>query len=253
MSQIINLENPSVWPGDLVAYLEEHIDLFLGWERQGRDAAVSAQDFGRAIYGLGNVLKAYALIGWHCTCLTEEEIAAIIAQGMTPPDAQFLGARIAALHQAGVIARDDAAKLRAKNQAHESNRAGRIWFCFFPPHIAGERGIGRFFRSWGGEALYNSHEGDPQTGPILAGIGIPCLVEAEVPIASLPSVVRLASNIYSRFLVSRGHHSSKPMDHQDRATRPLPRERIRRIIRFPELDFIRLTKCDEWRVPLPQS
>jgi hypothetical protein len=45
----------------------------------------------------------------------------------------------------------------------------------------------------------------------------------------------------------------EPLDHEDRATRPLPPDSIRRIIRFPEPDFIRLTKCDEWDVPLLQT
>jgi hypothetical protein len=92
----------------------------------------------------------------------------------------------------------------------------------------------------------------PQTGLILAGIGVPCLVEAEVPIVSLPTAVGLALKIYRRFLVSKGHRSVEPLDHVDRATRPLPPDSIRRIIRFPEPDFVRLTKCDEWDVPLPQ-
>lgn len=254
LGQIINLQDPSSWPADLAAYLEGHLDLFLAWETQSQDEpSVSGRSFDRAIDGLQDVLKNYSLIGWHCTRLTEDEIAAIVARGMAPPDTRMLTARIDALVKAGSLAPDIAAKLRGKNQAHETNRAGRIWFCFFPPHIAGESGIERFFRSWGGEALYNFHEDDPQTGPILAGIGIPCLIEVEVPIASLPDAAGLALKIYPRFLVSRGHRSKRPLDHEDRAIRGLPRENIRSIIRFPEPDFIRLTKCDEWRAPLPQT
>jgi hypothetical protein len=251
---IINLEDPSSWPTDLVIYLERHRHLFVGWENgaQGKGTSVLPQKFDRAICGLCDVLKSHSLIGWHCTRLTQDEIEAITTSGMTPPDAQMLTARIDALAKAGVITADIAKKLCAENQADNTNRAGTIWLCFFPPHIAGESGIERFFRSWGGEALYNSHEDDPQTGLILAGIGVPCLVEAEVPIVSLPTAVGLALKIYRRFLVSKGHRSVEPLDHVGRATRPLPPDSIRRIIRFPEPDFVRLTKCDEWDVPLPQ-
>jgi hypothetical protein len=49
---------------------------------------------------------------------------------------------------------------KSENQSDEKYRKNMIWFCFFLPKIAGEHGIMRFFRSWGGEALYNSHEKD---------------------------------------------------------------------------------------------
>jgi hypothetical protein len=123
---IINLEDPSSWPIDLVIYLERHLDLFVGWENgaQGKGTSVSPQKFDRAICGLCDVLKSHSLIGWHCTRLTDDEIEAITAYGMRPPDAQMLGARIDALAKAGVIAADIAEKLCAKNQANETNRAG---------------------------------------------------------------------------------------------------------------------------------
>jgi hypothetical protein len=249
---IINLENPSSWPPDLISYLERHLDLFLGWEhpRQGEDACVSARAFDRAIYGLHDLLVGHSLVGWHCTRLTQNEIATIGEHGMAPPDATILAARIDAIVKAGIVGDDIAGRLRAENQAHEINRAGKIWFCFFPPHIAGQSGIERFFRSWGGEALYNSHEDDAQSGPVLAGIGIPCLIEAEVPIATLPSSGGLPFKVYRRFLISRGHPLSEPVEHEDRALQPLPPKNVRRIIRFPEPDFIHLTRCDEWDVPL---
>jgi hypothetical protein len=169
---IINLEDPSSWPTDLVIYLERHLDLFVGWENgaQGKGTNVSPQKFDRAICGLCDVLRSHSLIGWHCTRLTQDEIHAITTSGITPPDAQMLTARINALMKARVIPPDIAKKLCAKNQANETNRVGKIWLYFFPPHNAGQRGVERFFRSWGGEALYNSHEGDPQTGLILAGM-----------------------------------------------------------------------------------
>lgn len=155
---IIDLENPSLWPDDLVAYLEDHLELFIAWEgpRQTKDSYDLARQFDRAIHGLSDILRQYALLGWHCTKLTEAEIQAIVAHGMTPPNARILNSRVAALEGSGIICADVAARLRANNQADESNRAGRLWFCFFAPHIAGESGIERFFRSWDGEALYNS-------------------------------------------------------------------------------------------------
>ena len=125
-------------------------------------------------------------------------------------------------------------------------------FCFFPPGRAGERGIERFFRHWGGEALYNSHEKNSVTSPVISRIGTPSIVEAEVPVALLKSSAGLALKVVLRFLKSRGHLTNKPVDLADCVNRPLPADCIRRIIRFPDLKFVSLTGCDTWRSPLQQ-
>jgi hypothetical protein len=137
-----------------------------------------------------------------------------------------------------------------KNQANDDNRAGMIWFCFFPPRIAGQRGIERFFRSWGGEALYNSHEGDTLSGPVLTKIGIPCIIEACVPIGSLAYHGGVDFKLIARFLSKRGLKPDNPLEHEDRAKQPIPAGNIIRIIRFPDPQFVKLTGCDKWKVGL---
>ncbi len=139
------------------------------------------------------------------------------------------------------------------NQANDANRAGTIWFCFFPPRIAGQWGIERFFKSWGGEALYNSHEDNPITGPILTKIGVPCIIEALVPIESLPRHSWLETKLILRFFISRGFETREDLDHEDRSENPIPAENIIRIIRFPDADFISLTGCSKWKPPLQLS
>src|SRR5713226_6661167 len=62
----------------------------------------------------------------------------------------------------------------------------------------------RFFRHWGGEALYSSYESDPITSSAIRVIGTPCIVEADIPIASLGKHGGLAFKIVRRFLKSRG-------------------------------------------------
>src|ERR1700676_2031123 len=46
-------------------------------------------------------------------------------------------------------------------------------------------GVGRFFRYWGGEALYNSHQDHAVRGPLLESIGTPCVIQADIPISNL--------------------------------------------------------------------
>jgi hypothetical protein len=245
---LLDLGSPATWPDDLLAYLDSQHALFLAWEIGTGE--VSGQAFDAAIEGLEDRVDRYSIVGWHCTRLTDEEIAAIIEGGMQLPNGTMLKVRLDGLTAAGRLTETIADKLKATNQADDDNRAGRVWFCFYPPRLAGEGGIERFFRHWGGEALYNSHEDDPETGPSIASIGRPCLVEAVVPISGMDST-RVAFNVARRYLIHRGFETEEPVELEASVKQPLPASSIRRIIVFPEPDFISLTECDTWDKPIP--
>jgi hypothetical protein len=249
MSQVLlKLEQPAAWPAALQTYLETRHELFLGWETgTGR---VAPGSYDNAIYGLIKALQPYAIRGWHCTRLTEAEIDEIYRNGMQLPNAAMLARRIESLVTAGQLPSEIAQRLMAENQADDANRANMLSFYFYRPRRAGESGIGRFFRHWGGEALYNSHEDDPVTSRAVSCIGTPSVVEAEVPIAWLKSSNGLAFKVVRRFLISQGYRTSEPVDHADRINRPLPADCIRRVFRFPDSDFLSLTGCADWRSPL---
>ncbi|MFA5952221.1 MAG: hypothetical protein WC807_18275 [Hyphomicrobium sp.] len=250
---ILNLDEPAAWPKPLAEYLDQNHDLFLSWERQGEGTPgrkVSGFEYDQAIYGLRAVMRPYSLIGLHCTRLTDREIDHILAEGMQLPSGEMLARRVNDLLVAGEVTETIAARLIAENQADESGRTGMVWFCFFRPGIAGESGIGSFFQFWGGEALYNSHDGDPDTGAVLERVGVPCLIEAEVPIASLEPAGGLDFKIIRRYLIHRGFRTREPVDHEDRIKKPLPAHCIRRVIRHPDSEFRELTGCESWDAPL---
>lgn len=244
----IDLETPDSWPDDLRAYLDQRHDLFLDWETG--PSKVTATEYDPAIYGLEAVLRRYALVGWHCTRLTKDEIASIWSGGMQLPDVTMLHRRVDAVVEAGLLPGDLADRLKDEHQADDPWRAGRVWFCFFPPLHAGESGIERFFRHWGGEALYNTHEDDPETGMAISTIGLPCIVEALVPLASLGHLGFLPMKVARRYLISRGYHTVEPIDHEGAITHPLPAANIRKVLLFPSPEFIRLTDCDGWSQPI---
>ncbi|WP_167153157.1 hypothetical protein [Burkholderia sp. Cy-647] len=196
---------------------------------------------------MGDALRPYSITGWHCTRITDVEITQIVRSGMQLPDGTMLRRRIDALVASGQLPSDIGNRLAAANQADESNRAGRLWFCFSPPHRAGEHGIGRFFRHWGGEALYNSHEDDLVTSSILHAIGTPCVIEANVPVASLAPSAGLAMKLVRIYLISRGYETDEPVEYQDKSVQPIAADCIRRVIRYPERDFMDLTGCAKWR------
>lgn len=242
---LLDLDCPGFWPMALLAYLDSHKDLFLRWETgQGQ---ISSQAYDRAIIGLRSSLQPYEILGWHCTRLTEAETNEILCNGMKLPNALVLERRIDALVDDDLIAPGIARHLKSENQAGKTYRAGRIWFCFFPPRNAGEDGIGRFFRHWGGEALYVCHEKDPVTSPAISCIGLPRIVEAYVPISSLQPHGNLEKSIYCRYLLARGYRITESIDYEDYIVQPIPAEKVKRVISFMDPDFCILTGCSEWR------
>jgi hypothetical protein len=248
------IDDLATWPADVIEFLEKHHDLFLGWEQRGAGQSaivtVSGRAYDRAISDLRALLRPHALRGYHCTRLTEAEIDRVISTGMQLPDAEMLHHRIQALNDVGLINRQIVDRLQKENLAGDANRAGKIWFCFFPPRLGGQSGIERFFRHWGGEALYVYHERDDESGAVLRKIGTPCIIIANVPIAALEIHSFLDIKVARRFLVDRGYQTVEPLDHEDRAKQPIPASNIRRVIRHPEPKFLKLTACASWSPPL---
>ncbi|MBB5498679.1 hypothetical protein [Paraburkholderia sp. MM5384-R2] len=241
------LGEPDVWPTRLTKLLDEHREVFLNWEVA--PDRVGAPFWDTAIMAVAEALSRYSITGWHCTRLTDAEIGQIIASGKQLPDGAMLRRRIEALVLANLLPGDVAGRLQTVNQADDSNRAGMLWFCFFPPRLAGEHGIGRFFRYWGGEALYNLHEDDAATSQLLRAIGTPCLVEADVPVSALKSAVGLAIKLVRRDLIRRGDSTEEPSEHEDRCIQPLAATCIRRVIRGGDPEFATLTGGHAWLRP----
>ena len=246
----LELDCPALWPAALLAHLDQYHDLFLHWET--KQSRISPQVFDEAICVLRDALQPYEILGWHCTRLTDAEADEVRCNGMQLPNAEMLARRIEALVKDKLIAPDIAERLKSKNQADKNYRARKVWFCFFPPRNAGEHGIKRFFRHWGGEALYVCHENDPLTSHAISCIGLPRIVEADVPISALRLHGNLEPSIYRRYLLSRGYQKAESIvDYEDCIVHPIPAENVKRVISFPDPDFSFLTGCSEWRSPIP--
>jgi len=245
MINVLLLEDEATWPGSVVSSLDRHHEMFLDQETGNNRPAASI--LNAAVYELIDLLQScgYALRGYHCTRLTDEEIETIKAEGMTLQDGHSLRKRISKLQDTGLLTADIAERLINDNQSDDDNRARILWFCY-GLNGEGDQGIERFFRSWGGEALYNSHEDDPVTGSVLNRIGTPCIIEAHVPIKSLSCKHGLSKKIIRRYLVNRGLRTVEPIDHEDCSTEPIPPENIVQVIRHPDPAFLVLSGCTQW-------
>lgn len=256
------LEDESTWPADVLHFIEQRRELFDDWEgpaseardRNRKPGEVSrgprfpAKAYDKAIYGLCSKLRQHTLgPGFHCTRLTDDEIEKILQSGMQLQNAASLRNRIQALQTAGLIDMRSASAFSASNSADDSNRAGLIWFCFFQPHLAGESGISGLLRHWGGEALYRWHERDASRCTLLQRLGTPCIVVADIRISCLSKNSSLSTKLVRRYFQNRGGDIREEVDHEDYTKSPVPTDAIRRIVRFPEPEFIQLTRCDTWR------
>lgn len=250
MQNLILLDKEETWTSQVVDYLNNHYNTFLSWELE-EDSKVSSYVYDNLIDGLKNILRTnYVLHGYHCTRLTEDEIHFILANGMQLPDQNMLYKRIDLIEKAGLINSYISERLKSNNQADNPNRAGMLWFCFFPPYHAEQAGIERFFRSWGGESLYGCHENDPVSGHVLNMIGTPCIIEAYIPVKSLNTHSFLESKIIRRFLINRGLKTGESIEHEGCVLEAIPSQNIKKVIKFPECEFFDLTKCDQWNSKL---
>lgn len=238
---IIDLDRPAAWPADLRRALTTHHEAL-----RSREIGPLSDRFDAAIYAVVEALQSYSLVGWHCTRLADHEVADIVANGMSLLDVGLVSRRVDAAVKAGLLAPDHGARLKAENQAAEQYRAGMLWFCFFNPAIAGEGGIGDLVGLWGGEAVYNSHDRE-EIGPIIAAIGRPAVVEAEVPIEWLgDGGLGLALNVGRRFVVAEGTPSRESPEIEGHIRHALPAELIRGVHLHPSVEFRRLTGCVGW-------
>ena len=248
------LNDESTWPEDLRNLIAAEKEVFLDYElRRTPNSPVSRFDaarWDRTVLSLSEFIAQYSLHGYHCTRLTNEEISTIQQHGMDLPNHSLLCARITRLLRQGLFTREVAQKLMANNDANNLFRSGRLWFCFFAPRTVSQPGIERFFRSWGGEALYCRHESDPVTGPALSAIGTPCLIEADVPLAGIELRYSLVERFGRQFLLNRGLRTMEPAEHEDHTRQAVPSDRIIRVIQYPSDEFLALTGCGTWDPPL---
>lgn len=226
-------------------FLRVHCSEFCGWECTCCETA-NASRYDALVSDFRSALRAHSLVGYHCTRLTREEIDNVRLDGMAPQNATSLNARIDRLLEGGLISPEVSNHLKERNQAGENNREGMLWFCFFEPFIAGESAIGRFFRSWGGEALYNLHEGHPITGPAIRSVGIPCIIKASVPISSMVATKFPDGPLARTLLSEQGHRLRMPIEHEGYSIEHVSEDNIIEIIEYPSHKFLELTRCLQW-------
>jgi hypothetical protein len=95
----------------------------------------------------------------------DHEVEEITRCGLELLSVELLQRRLVTAQSVWALTAKQAARLLTRHQAADDNRSGRTAFVFTREQLKCQLDFKQLFRSWGGEALYNSHEDKEETGP----------------------------------------------------------------------------------------
>ena len=263
---IVDYERPNTWPPALTALFNAHSETLESHGReQHRISMLSSEEgqWARNRYKdqhdhiaqrANEILGDERLLGFHCTRLANDEIADVRARGLHLPSADFLHERICRRIEAGDIPENLGSQLLKKNQADDQYRQGRLCYVNMRSVLKSKGAVGRLFRSWGGEALYNSHEADPETGQLLRRIGTPCIWIVVLPLGQGAVTWRNVGERFVRaYLAHRGAATGNGANIETRLYEPLHPDSIIDVVRYDDPAFEKLTGCSMWSDPIMPS
>ncbi|MBE5322049.1 hypothetical protein IM793_23035 [Pedobacter sp. MR2016-19] len=246
------LSKEETWPTEIIDFLKNDGQPLLDYELNfnSNNYHFIGFEYDKAHRHLWQMMSKFTFEGvYHCTRLTAEEMFLIRAHGMQLPNQAVLNDRIDRVKESGLVSLELAESMKAKNEADDKYRKDMLHFVFQAPYFEGEHGIGRFFRSWGGEALYNCHEEDLQTGLALRKIGIPAIIEVRLKIGTIGGAY-LINKISRIYLINRGHDIQEPIRHEDHTRSAIPKQDMIDIYCHPDQAFLTFSGCKSWVLPL---
>ena len=223
----IDFEDSATWPDCLKAALDKCTGTFTGYQQADE------------------ILSRETLLGFHCTRLLPYEAAEILETGLCPPSPEFLEKRINRAREAVYLPANICTRLLVGNQAADANRVGKICFVNMRSCLREESSVRRFFESWGGEVLYNSHEEDPITGPALKRLGEPYIVKVSVPVNMLEEFRYGLARYFANKLLndSTGGEAGRPELPETCVAGSVPAEWVVELVSFRDAAFESLTHC----------
>lgn len=250
--RVVDVEDSVTWPEPLTELFADFREILSRFEERQRqiDGVPGARftqtnefaDGRRAVVGKGEqILATERLLAFHCSRLLPHEAESVKAEGLRLPSPDFLCERVRRAVDEGYLTREIAERLLAENQAADPARQGSIFFGNARSSLKQVHLVCRFFQSWGGEALYISHEDDPITGPILMRIGQPYIITAALPSKSMQVPGRLSEYFINAFLQSIAVRTRNGVAFDSSVREDVPGEWLLEIIGSVDPCFAKLT------------
>ena len=201
---VINFDDVGSWPSDFLNVVAENRNLFIRHHKEEKlidrlaesDVAFRIErpenrhknEYKKILSRLSAILQGHKVMGYHCTRLTDSEIQCIKESGLKVLTDNLIAVRLNDALTEGVLPREayehisnsDTLKKSVSDQG-QGRRKGMIWFVASKETLKQSGSVYRFFKFWGGEALYNNHEADKKISPYLKSIGVPCIIKASIP------------------------------------------------------------------------
>ncbi len=196
---------------------------------------------------INKIIKNCNLIGYHCTRLLDFEISDIKNNGMQLLSVALIKNRLEEAVTRNYISEELALYLLSKNQCADEFRQGRLWFVCGVSILKVEGFVVRLLKSWGGEALYNSHEIDDFSGTALRNIGTPCIIRCMLVPDQLQLYIKcIGEKIEEAFLQKHGICTPNNPQFDTHMRQPLPPKQILKIIEIGDPEFLTITDYVCW-------
>jgi hypothetical protein len=268
----IEIELESTWPPEFLAQVQTHRSLVLDYqgERARIDRILQSDDWEARLNPPSNrhqsdyetlasrldkMLAHHRLVGYHCTCLTQREIASIKAEGMRPLSMQLIQEKFRGAVSDGFLTRSMADLLLgheylfAAMNNQSGNRTGMTWFCANRSTLTEASGVCNLFRYWGGEATRGGPAGHPEILREIGGIGTSCIVKCAVPyVDSRRHYDNYAERFLSRSVADDIEYPEPPAGFEFYVTVPVAAANVLNVIEYEDAEFEDLTRSKSWRI-----
>lgn len=268
VAHAISVDDEDSWPGQVLRLFEQSVAALQDqahWKDELEKRLADGDDNARwsppfdpfrdqvdtALDEIDHELVKHRVVGFHCCRFLDSEKKLVLRDGMRTLSPQLVGDRIKLAVAEGCLSSEQARVLESHALLNETrgSRLGLAWFIFgrttFQTH---KSNLHYLLDQWGGEAIYFSEAGIGLEG-VLAKIGRPTVVEAEIPVPDLELFPRLSERLRDYYLWRRatkaGPSGSAPA-FEGYTKRDLPGTLVRRVLTEGDEAFEELTRYSTW-------
>lgn len=183
------LDNPKTWPKHIIDQLNQPSVIKLLTNNNFIDCVLKDSDIKNIFADVEYYAKDKGIAGYHCAKQLPEKPYKKIGLRILDFEKHhsefldYLKENKLVNEKQFQIIKTDLAKFKEKNR-----RENQLWFCFTRQLVFHDDGCEKFFKYYGGEAIYMAfvyEENRTKIKTILEQIGEPVVVEAHIPIENL--------------------------------------------------------------------
>lgn len=265
---MVEIEDYHSWPQDFrqTVSQNEHLVLSYHQERKRLDALcendvilrcrrpanVYEADYKQLMTDLDGILSTNSIIGYHCTRLTPFEMTAVKDDGIRTLCTSLIKERIQQAFKDKWLTQPEYDRLQMSPTIQDNlgnkngHRTGKIWLCPNRSTLRNSGAVHRFFRSWGGEAIFKG-QADQMIIHAVNKIGLPCIVKCHMAFPDIESFhTSHAERFVSRFVSGSIEYPCPSPVFDMSIGRDLKADQVLDLIDISNPAFAKLTDYETW-------